>query len=127
MIRLCNRRRSYVWSHHEVHRPVLLYVWNVPRDMFQYNWSFTNTLCEFFCVVAGDMLIVGSWINPTIIIFFLNLCGTRWSYAGILEWGRAANKIEINIPWLPCKYALWARSWAPSGSTPVQGKRQLYQ
>lgn len=55
------------------------------------------------------MLIVGSWIKPAIIIIFMNLCGTRWSYAGILDWGRAANKIEINIPWLPCKYSklLW--------------------
>ncbi len=55
------------------------------------------------------MLIVGLWTKPSIIILFFNLCVTKWSSAGILDWGRASNKIEINIPWLPCKYTCFIR------------------
>ncbi|XP_065212217.1 pancreatic triacylglycerol lipase-like [Planococcus citri] len=48
------------------------------------------------------MLNVGSWAKPTFgITLFLSLCVVKWSSAGILDWGRAANKIEVNIPWLP--------------------------
>ncbi|KAL6958655.1 triacylglycerol lipase [Sarracenia purpurea var. burkii] len=48
------------------------------------------------------MLNVGSWAKPTFgITLLLSLCVVKWTSAGILDWGRAANKIEVNIPWLP--------------------------
>lgn len=50
------------------------------------------------------MLNVGLWAKSTFVTLFLSLCVVKWSSAGILDWGRAANKIEVNIPWLPCKY-----------------------
>jgi len=42
----------------------------------------------------------------------------RSGAAGILEWGRS-NHIEVNIPWLPCKFRLGAEFPLPYAHTAV--------